>query len=215
MKDKFKIKKWLLFILIIPFLSIPTFANDANPQTPSTNSIINPGLVITLLTAILTILGSGVAAAWISQRLAKSKEELFDKRKKLEGLYKSVYRYTTILFRMNFMWPRVMDGDLSFNQGLDLQINSNTSDEEKQLLPEIDMLINFYFSNFLPTYENFVKKREVLNELYEGFKYTYKVKGPTIDYSKNKKEFVKTLFEVEDASKALLNEVAQYAKTLK
>jgi hypothetical protein len=181
----------------------------------SINTIINPGLIITLVTAVLTILGSGVVAAWISQHLSKSKEELFDKRKKLEELYKCVERYTTLLFVMNHMWPRVMDGSLSFNQGLDLQINNKSEEEEKRLLPEIDMLINFYFLNFLPTYKNLVKKREVVNELYQDFKYIYKVKGPTIDYSKNKKEFITALLEVDEASRVLLNEVAQYAQTLK
>ena len=170
---------------------------------------------MTLLTAILTILGSGVISACVSQRLAKSKEELFDKRKKLEGLYKSVYRYTTLLFVTNHIWPKVMDGDINFNQGLALQINNNASEEEKRLIPEIDMLINFYFFNFLPTYKNLVKKRDAINELYQNFKCIYKVKGPTIDYSQNRKEFIKTLFEVENASKVLLSEVAQYAQKLK
>jgi len=167
-----------------------------------------------ILTALLTIIGSGVIAAWISHHLAKGKEELFYKRKKLEELYKCVERYTTLLFVMNHMWPRVMDGDLSFNQGLDMQIKNN-NEEEKHLLPEIDMLINLYFLNFLTTYKGFLKKRDTVNELYQDFNYIYKVKGPTIDYGKNKKEFVKALFEVEEVSKALLNEVAQYARKLK
>jgi hypothetical protein len=170
---------------------------------------------VNILTVLLTIIGSGVAAAWISHYLAKSKEEFFYKRKKLEELYVSIDRYGTILIRMNFMWPKVMDGDLSFNQGLDVQINSNTSEEEKRLLPEIDMLINFYFSNFLSTYEIFLKKRELLEDLYKEFNCIYKIKGPTFDYSTNKKIFIKTLFEVDVAAKALLNEVAQYAKKLK
>lgn len=167
-----------------------------------------------ILTVLLTIIGSGVAAAWISHYLAKSKEEFFYKRKKLEELYKCIERYTTLLFVMNHMWLRVMDGDLSFNQGLDMQIKNN-GEEEKHLLPEIDMLINLYFLNFLPTYKDFVKKRDVINELYQDFKCIYKVKGPTIDYSKNKKEFVKALLEVDEGSKALLNEVAKYTQKLK
>ena len=176
-------------------------------------SIINSGLIVTLLTALLTILGSGVLAAWISYHLAKGKEELFYKRKKLEELYKSIVRYTTTLFSMNFMWPRVMDGKLSFNEGLDLLIKHRDNDE-KYHLPEIDMLINLYFPNFLTTYTNFINKRDVINDLYDDFKSIYKVKGPTIDYSKNKKEFITALLEVEEASRVLLNEVAQYAQKL-
>lgn len=168
-----------------------------------------------VLTALLTIICSGVVAAYISYRLAKSKEEFFYKRKKLEELYISIDRYTTILVRMNFMWPKVMDGELTFNQGLDLQINSNTSEEEKRILPEIEMLVNFYFSNFLPVYVNFAKKREALHDLYDDFKFAYKVKGPTVDYSINKKEFLKTLFELDGAAKNLLNEVANYAQKFK
>jgi len=95
-----------------------------------------------------------------------------------------------------------------------MQIKNN-GEEEKHLLPEIDMLINLYFLNFLPTYKDFVKKRDVINELYQDFKCIYKVKGPTIDYSKNKKEFVKALLEVDEGSKALLNEVAKYTQKLK
>jgi hypothetical protein len=169
---------------------------------------------VNISTALLTIIGSGVVAAWISHHLAKGKEELFYKRKKLEELYKSIVRYTTTLFSMNFMWPRVMDGKLSFNEGLDLLVRRR-DDDEKHHLPEIDMLINLYFHNFLTTYTNFINKRDVINDLYDDFKSIYEVKGPTIDYSNNKKEFVKALLELEEVSKVLLEEVAQYAQKLK
>jgi flagellar basal body-associated protein FliL len=210
---RFKMKKWLLFILTILFLSVSVFANDTISQGSSINTIVNPGLIITLVTAVLTILGSGVVAAWISHRLAKGKEELFYKRKKLEELYKSIDKFTTLFFVTNHMWPKVMDGALSFNQGLDLQINGR-KDEDTDFWPEIDMLINLYFPNFLSNYDNFKKKKVIVNDLYQEFKNAYKIKGPTIDYSKNKKEFLKALLEVDEASKALLDEVAQYAQKL-
>lgn len=205
---------WLLLIVILFSLSISVFANDTSPQCPSTNTIMSPGFIITLLTSTLTILGSGVVATWISHRFAKGKEELFYKRKKLEELYKSIERYTTLLFVMNHMWLRVMDGKLTFNQGLDMQINSG-SDEGKLLLPEIDMLINLYFPIFLPSYKIFINNRDMINELYQDFRNIYNVKGPTVDYSKNRNEFSKTLLEVDGISKVLLNEVAEYAQKLK
>jgi len=191
-------------------LSLSAFANDISPKGSSNNTIINPGLIIT---SLLTIMGSGVVAAWISHHLAKSKEELFYKRKKLEELYKAIERYTTLLFVMNHMWLKVMDGNISYNQGLDLQINNN-GDEEKHLLPEIGMLINLYFQNFLPTYDNFIKKRYMVNELHQGFRNIYKFKGPTVDYRKNRKEFSEALLEVDRISKVLLNEVAKYTQKL-
>ena len=195
-------------ILIILSLSESVFANDTNSQKFSNNTIF-----ITLLTAVLTILGSGVVAAWISHRLAKGKEELFYKRKKLEELYKSIEKFTTLFFVTNHMWPTVMDGTLNYNQGLDLLINGK-KDKDADFWPEIDMLINLYFPNFLSNYDNFKKKKVIVNDLHQEFKNVYRIKGPTIDYSKNKKEFLKALLEVDEASKVLLDEVAQYAQKL-
>ena len=203
----------LLFITFF-LLSLSVFAETASPKISSGNAIVKPEYIIPLLTAILTILSSGVVAACVSHRLAKNKEELFYKRKKLEELYKSIEGYTTLLFVMNHMWLKVMDGELSFNQGLDLQIDSKNS-EEKKCLPEIDMLINLYFPKFLPTYENFIKKRDTVNKLYNNFRNAYKEKGPTIDYGNNRKEFSKALLEIDEISKVFLKEVAQHAQKLK
>jgi len=171
-------------------------------------------LVITLLTAILTILGSGVVAAWVSHDLVKKKEELYYRRTKLEELYKAVERFTTLLFVMNHIWPRVMDGELSFNQGLGLQVEKR-GDEEKHLLPEIDMLINLYFPQLLSTYKQFVSQRDIINRLYSKFRDVYKVKGPTITYEANREEFSAALMNLDVIAKGLLSEVAQCAHRLK
>lgn len=203
-------KKCLLVIII--FLPVSVFAEIANPENFSNNTKDNIEYT-TLLIAILTVLSSGVVAACVSHRLAKSKEELFYRRKKLEELYKCIDQYTTLLFRMNHMWLKVMDGELDFNQGLDLQIESN-NDDDKLYLPEIDMLINLYFPNFLPTYRDFIERRNSVNILYANFKETYKLKGPTVDYSNICKEFSKALLEIDNASKTLLEEVAKYAQKL-
>lgn len=205
-------KKGLLYLFVFN-LSVSVFAETSNPKNTADNIIVKPEYIIAFLTAILTILGSGVVAAWISHRLVKDKEELFYKRRKLEELYKCIERYTTLLFSMNYMWIKVMDGELSYNQGLDLQINDRGK-EEKHHLPEIDMLINLYFPDFRSTYEDFIERRDVLNRMHGDFRDVYKIKGPTVDYSQNRKKFSNALLEIDNASKMLLEEIAKYAQKL-
>ena len=204
--------KPITFIIVIIFLAIPAFAQTAKTDNPENDS--NYKLEYTsLLVGILTVLSSGVVAAGVSHRLAKSKEEWFYKRRKLEELYKCVERYTTLLICTNHMWLNVMDGELTFDQGLDMQINSK-DDEDKNHLPEIDMLINLYFPNFLIVYDNFLKKRDAVNRIDRDFRDLYKAKGASIDYSNNRNEFFKALLEVENASKLLLKEIAKYSQKL-
>jgi hypothetical protein len=202
-----------IFCLLLFWISVSVFAETSNPKNVPDGIVIKPEYIIGILTAIITILGSGVVAAWISHRLAKGKEELFYKRKKLEELYKCIERYTTLIFSMNHMWLKVMDGELSYNQGLDLQINGR-DDEEKHHLPEIDMLINLYFPSFRDTYKEFLKKRDVVNRLHGEFRDVYKLKGPTVEYSQNRKKFSNALLEIDKASSILLEEIVGYAQKL-
>jgi len=205
------IRKQLLTIMVTFIFSAFTFASDT--QNPSNETSGKTDLSITILVAIFTVLASGVVAALVSHFLTKRKEELFYKRAKLEVLYKYIELYKTLLFVTNHMWLNVMNGDIDFNTGLDMQINNN-DDENKKLLPEIEMLINLYFPKFLVGFKNLIEKRDKVNELYKHFKSTYKLHGPTVDYSKNRKEFLKALLDIDEASKKLLHEVSKYAQTI-
>jgi len=204
-------QKQLLITIFTFIFSAFTFAGDIQNPSNQTSEKTDPFIII--LVAILTVLGSGVVAAWVSHYLAKRKEELFYKRTKLEDLYKCIEGYTTLLFVMNHMWLNVMNGDIDFNTGLDMQIN-NKDDDNRKLLPEIDMLINLYFPKFLVGFKNLIEKRDNVNKLYLHFKSTYKSHGPTVDYSKNRKEFLKALLDIEEESKQLLHEVSKYAQTI-
>jgi len=74
-------------------------------------------LEVQLIISVATILCSGVISAIVTHRLASSRAERDFRRKKLEELFVAISRYCNKLATANIMWPRVMRGELDYNQG--------------------------------------------------------------------------------------------------
>src|SRR5438105_6769249 len=101
-----------------------------------------------LLISIATILCSGVISAIVTHKLSTGRAEREFRRKKLEALFMAVHTYCNKLFTANLMWPRVMRGEIDYNQGLDIFIKNHS---EKDDSAEIAiMLINIYFPELRP-----------------------------------------------------------------
>lgn len=102
------------------------------------------GTELQLLISIATILCSGVISAIVTHKLSTGRAEREFRRKKLEELFMAVHTYCNKLFTANIMWPRVMRGEIDYNQGLDIFIKNNS--EKDNSADTAVMLINIYFS---------------------------------------------------------------------
>jgi hypothetical protein len=136
--------------------------------------------VIMLLTAFGgIILGSTLTFAtnYVLQKSKMLQEEKSKKenllREKLEDLYLLSEEYFNYKSRHYLTYIGVMEGNITMNQALDMQIemgdSSNKNDPRK-----MQMLIDLYFHTLKDQYEIIVKQNETMNRVANDFKEQYK-----------------------------------------
>ncbi|WP_304546107.1 hypothetical protein [Sulfurimonas microaerophilic] len=93
-------------------------------------------------------------------------------REKLEELYIVSNKYFNTLISHQLPYRMVMEGELTFNQALDLIIEWG---EKKDYEPQrLTMLINMYFPELKKQYDEILKIRNSLNDIKNAYKEQYK-----------------------------------------
>ncbi|MCC3305538.1 hypothetical protein [Sneathiella sp. HT1-7] len=110
----------------------------------------------------------------ISQQfdLKSEAEHLSLLRSRGEELFETTAIWANNLFSHNISLIKVMNNEISYNDHLDLSINSSTSDNRG--LMRIEMLIDVYFPNIREEYEAILDAREHLNNITFKHKVAYK-----------------------------------------
>ena len=135
-------------------------------------------VITALLTSCLTL-----KSVWLSNRAnnKRLKIQLEHERKtrdeeiirdRLEELYVLSNKYFSILVGHYLPFRMVMEGEITFNQALDMSIESGSkSDCEPH---RVTMLIDLYFPEIKPAFDEIMDIREKLNEIIDGYKEQYK-----------------------------------------
>jgi hypothetical protein len=131
---------------------------------------VNP-LVIQMIVSVATILCSGVVSAVITHKLSAGLAEKEFRRKKLEELYFALHTYCGKLFSTNMVWPRVMRGEITYNDANDLIIKNH--DKEDKSHDVAQMLVNIYFPQLRPQLEAIIQRRDRINQIRSAFKKAY------------------------------------------
>lgn len=135
-------------------------------------------LAAAILSSGMTLLGVWLSNRATNQRLKlqlehdqKIKHEDLV-RNRLEELYVESKRYQNHLCSHYFPYRQVMQGELTFNQALDLTISSG---EKVKFDPNrVTLLIHMYFPEVQPAFDDIMTVREKLNEIISGYKWQYK-----------------------------------------
>jgi hypothetical protein len=117
---------------------------------------------MTLFVALLSAICGGFVAL-LSFRMNTNKEHVFFMLKKAEELFLAVDRFKTSLdcYYLNFY--AVMQGKISYNDMLDLQIRNGTTAHEPHRF--MRMLCRFYFPPLLPKLEAFIGAQANANKV--------------------------------------------------
>jgi hypothetical protein len=127
---------------------------------------------VQLTVSIATILCSGVISAIVTHKLSTSHAEREFRRKKLEELYFAVHTYCTKLFSANIMWPQVMRGEITYDEGNDLIIKNHDRQDKSHDIAQ--MLVNIYFPELRPHLQAILKRRDQINRIHSEFKKSYR-----------------------------------------
>lgn len=123
-----------------------------------------------IILSLLTIVCSGVVSAIVTYKLNSGHEEKQFLRKKLEEVSLSFTVYSRILGTHFITYQSVMVGKISYNDALDMTIES----KQKSPFETLSMLVNIYFPNLDRHLENLIKYRELGNDIIHDFKSQYK-----------------------------------------
>ena len=136
-------------VIIIRIVAASTFANILTSSLVS--SVISGGLFY-----------------WLTAR--KERNQFL--RSKLEELFMAYQAYCkSITTRIYMPFMQAMAGKIDYNQALDLQIS--TSHGTPRDHETCEMIIRLYFNEFLPNWDELLKRLDDLNSVRDDFKRCY------------------------------------------
>ena len=129
-----------------------------------------------LLTSSLTIIGIRYNNKLINERLLiqleherkLKREELV--RDRLEELYVESRRYMNAVVTHFLPYRQVMEGELTFNQALDLNIDSGYTHNPER----VHLIMDMYFPELRDHFSSVEEMLEKTNEILHGYKLQYK-----------------------------------------
>jgi hypothetical protein len=157
-----------------------------------------------LLQSILTVVLSGVVAAFVSFMLSSKKETFLYKQKKAEELFLAADRYIKNLSSVYMLQAGYVKGDLSKKDMNDLMLKDRDRVDTSSH-PTLWMLTRFYFPEIEPALRALDTKRAGVNAVFSAHErkaVAYKV------YDEAWAEYIK-------ASDALLDAIVTLGKTFR
>ena len=141
-------------------------------------SVVWTGIMGTLIGSSLTIIGVILTNRSNTERLKTQfqheknvrRQEL--KRERAEELYVESKKYLNALCSHYLPYKKVMKGELTFNQALDLTIDNGTKKDYEH--HRVTMIIDMYFPNLQQPLNEIMAKRDYLNRIVTGYKDQYK-----------------------------------------
>jgi hypothetical protein len=176
----------------------------------SVPSVVWTGIMGTFIGSSLTIVGVLLTNRSNTERLKTQlqheqnvrRQEL--KRERAEELYVESKKYFNAVGIHYLPYKKVMKGELTFNQALDLTIDNGS---KKDFDPHrVTMIVDMYFPHLQKPFNEIMAKRDFLNRIITGYKDQYKT-GNT-DGAKWIDPFQATLEELSQAITAFEKLVA-------
>lgn len=127
-------------------------------------------LQIQILTALFTILGSGVLAALVNHLFINDRENRAAKRKCAEGLFLAVDGFSKVYSTYTFNIHCVMCGRITYDQAHDIIIKSGNSEKDKSHFTNIEMMVALYFPELDKELRGLLDLRSKINDIELEFK---------------------------------------------
>jgi len=170
-------------------------------------------LIVALLTSLLTLLGVRYTNKGNNERLKiqlehdqkVKREELI--RTRLEELYVESTKYMDKMTIHFLPYRRVMKGEITYNQALDLTLESKIDYDPIR----VKMIMDMYFPALNATFKEVEKSLDRASKIQHGFKLQYKQGNP--DGEKWLPLFQESLEDLAESTSAFKKHVAQIAKS--
>lgn len=171
---------------------------------------------VTLISSSLaTLIGGavGVGSAYLTNRVRWQQEREQRKsemlRERGEELYSALVRWQNLLSGHALRRSMVMNGELTYNQCLDLDLSDTNI---KFDYSRIELLIDVYFPSVKKAYAEVLKQRDELNKIETPFKIAYKAKG-TADRSVFK-PYLAQVMQLDETGQSLQREILRCIRAI-
>lgn len=172
----------------------------------------SPQTIEIVKTCIATALGGGLAlfGVYLTSHFDAKKRRDEMLRGRGEELYVLCDKWMNGLFAYALRLSSVMQGKLTYNQALDLEIAEG---KERSLdFVRIEMLIDVYFPSVRPAYDSAAKVRDSLNVIANEHKRAYS--QGDVDGTPYLEPFLKEMRRIDSASAALKGAVIQGLRSI-
>ena len=169
----------------------------------------NPTVVVSLLSGLIGA-GAALASAYLTNRISLKRDEREAQQRKSqllrergEELYSSSVTWLNNLFGHYMRRNAVMQGKLTYNQCLDLDIAEG--EKQPKDFHRIELIIDVYFPSTRRSYDLVIAERARLNKVERGFKRAYE--SGQSDGSLYLGPYVETQKKLEEAGEAIKAEI--------
>ena len=164
-----------------------------------------------IIISLLTIIGSGVVSAFITQKLVTSRSEKEFKRKKIEELFLSVHKYCRGLSVANMVWPEVAAGKINYNEAIDIVTKSDKS-SYLGAYESSEMIVKLYFPHLEKDFDKILLTRKEIGFAKLNLKRDYENQSDLTEYVSL---FNKLLIQIENVEKEFKNSIANERMKIK
>ena len=167
--------------------------------------------MMSLQVFITLLLTSGLISAVVVHYLTNAREERDFRRKKIEELFLALQEWCVAFLAHHITWPRVMMGEMDYNQALDIHLENPPKSQGK--IETVTMLVNLYLPELRPEFEAILKARDDVNTIQGQFRKAYKEIGPHASHRQFVKPFDDRMTQFEQAQQRFntaLFKVAQF-----
>jgi hypothetical protein len=136
-------------------------------------------------------------SAVVVHYLIYARKERDFRRKKIEELFLALQAWCVAFLGNHIVWPRVMLGEMDYNEALDIQLKNPPKSHGK--LDTVTMLVNLYLPELRPELEAILKARDDVNAIQGKFRKAYKGIGPNASHRQFVTPFNEKLLQFEEA----------------
>ena len=150
-------------------------------------------------------------SAVVVHYLTNAREERDFRRKKIEELFLALQAWCVTFIAHHVVWPRVMMGEMDYNQALDIQLENPPKSQGK--IETVTMLVNLYLPALRPQLQAILKARDEVNKIHAQFRKTYKNIGPHLSHEKLVRPFNDAMTQFEQAQEQFNTALFKAAKS--
>jgi len=171
-------------------------------------------LLVQILIALITILGSGVVAAAVNHLFIRAREDRVAQKKRAEELFLAVGHYSNLLYNNSIWYLHCMQGKMDYMDVVDGTTKLNSADDSKRHFPTVEMMVSLHFPSLHPHLKAYRDKMMQLELISINFKKHYEDVGRDKLSPSYASTLITSLNEIQGLEDKFKKDIVQLSKSI-